>query len=125
MIAYFLPMGVKFLKSIPIHAKGFRRKLKLQFLKKIKSKRFDDTKIILEVIKTSGLFVVFLLLYFMLLYNFISQPFFLTKLANPDIARSVILFVMSLPIYIVEVIYVTQREFFEELVKSRDKLGIK
>ncbi|AIY63938.1 hypothetical protein [Pseudoalteromonas piratica] len=127
VIALLIPKAITFMHSIPLHAKGFKRKSKLADLKKVKGIRHDDTKVLIESIKTFAWMVVFILSILILMYSYLTEPIWLGNTLNntpTEKGLGVALIALSLPIYVLEIIYLKQDRLLKVLIKHRDKLRI-
>jgi hypothetical protein len=127
VIALLIPKAITFVYAIPLHAKGFKRKFKLKNMKRVRGIRHDDTKVLMESIKTSAWMIVFILSILILMYSYITEPIWLSHAVNntPTEKGSVMAFLaLLLPIYVLEFIYLKQAGFLKLLMKHRDKLRI-
>jgi len=127
LVAYLLPKFGKLFSSIPIHTEGFRRKQQLRITKRIRSIRFDDTKILVEAIKVSTWQVIFVLSIFVFFYGYLTEPSVLSNVSDEtgfSKLQNILLFILSIPIYVIEILYLRQHLFFNRLMRSRDKLRI-
>lgn len=116
MIGILLTKSTQIVKLIPIHTNGLKRKLKLKRLKKIKNIRFDNVKVISEAIKTSSWMIIFILMIFIVIYNHLTLPI------NKD--NKTIELVISMPLFIIEFIYLYQNQFYKDIIKFRDRLSL-
>jgi hypothetical protein len=127
VIALLIPKAITFIYAIPMHAKGFKRKSKLIELKRVKKIRHDDTKVLIESIKASAWMIVFILSILILMYSYLTEPIWLSHAVNntPTEKGSGMAFIaLSLPIYVLEIIYFKQARLLSVLMKYRDKLRI-
>jgi hypothetical protein len=88
--------------------------LKLKELKKIKSKRFNYAEVNYNVVKTHSLMILF--------YGF--GIFFLYDLTNIENTHWLIILIKSAPLYIIEIVYLSQRSFTKTLIKYVGKIRI-
>lgn len=114
-VAFLFPKLMQLINMIPQQAKGWRRKSKLESLKKIKSIRFDDIKVIIEGVKATTWHVVFIITILLFLYNFLFTSL------NTKFTGTALIF-YSIPVYIVEIIYIVQDSFYKRLLRARDKI---
>jgi hypothetical protein len=114
-IAFLFPKLIPLIMKLLEQLNGCKKRSKLKALKKIKSVRFDDCKVIVEGVKASTWQVVFVITMLLFFYNFLF-----TSLQTKFTGLTLIIF--SIPVYIVEVIYLTQDEFYKRLLTSRDKI---
>lgn len=103
-------------KKSPTLAKGYLKWLKLRELKKIKRQRFNYSSVLYEIIKSHCLMLLFSILCITYLYT-------VTQTSNTPEHWS-ILVIKSLPLYIVEILYLLQREHAKNLVVYVGKVRI-
>jgi CDP-diglyceride synthetase len=107
------PVGKFILTFVKRLFKGWR----LKRLKKIRSLRISLASITYEVVRSHAYFVIFLLLCLLYMFWYTASP--LTELVKTSPIAAMIL---SLPIYIAEIIWIYRDAFSKDLVKEHNKL---
>lgn len=105
------------LKKAPLILKFISKWLTIRDLKRLKQKRFNYSAVIYEIMKSHTL---------MLLFSMLCIAYFYVYSKDPQLRESgLILVIKTSPLYIVEVMYLIQREHTKSLVKSVGKIRIK
>ncbi|EKO4001788.1 hypothetical protein DXJ58_16320 [Vibrio fluvialis] len=104
------------LKKAPLILKSIFRWLTIRDLKRLRRKRFNYSAVTYEIIKSHTLMLLFSMLCIAYFYAYSQTP--------KSSANGLILAIKTSPLYIVEVMYLIQREHTKSLVKSVGKIRI-
>ncbi len=103
-------------KKAPIILKSVFKWVTIRELKKLKRKRFNYSAVTYEIIKSHAL---------MLLFSMLCIAYFYVYSQVPQSSTSwLIVSIKTSPLYIVEVMYLIQREHTKRLIKSVGKIRI-
>lgn len=102
----------KLVNNTPRLVRGYLRKRRLDYLKKIRKVRVNPLEVQYELAKAQSYFILFLLTCFMYLTFLIQGP--MDKAAE----QSLILFlILAIPLYIVEIVWLLQDRYARALIK--------
>lgn len=113
LVAIAVTWAVKNGKSVIL---SFMRYQKLRELRKIKSKRFNFAAVTYDVVKTHCLMVLFIGLCVFYASFFVGR--------GSENTHWLVIIVQSIPLYVVEILYLNQRSFTKALVESVGKVRI-
>jgi hypothetical protein len=105
--------------------KRFFRNRSTKELKAIRLIRQDDVKVLREVFHEKCLFLIFILGATVYIYSFVANNIFLDiETYNQDkMAHKLnIIFTLSIPVYVLEIMYIRRRYYIKTLFKYRDRL---
>ncbi|GLX86955.1 hypothetical protein tloyanaT_32080 [Thalassotalea loyana] len=104
------------LQKLKVAFFNFSKYLKMRELKKIKVKRFNYADVNYAIVKAHSLMVLFFGSALFAIFHFSAH-------ASLE-GHWLIVIIKSLPVYIIEVMYLIQRDFTKKLVKSVRKIHI-
>ncbi len=104
------------LKKTPLIFRPIFKWFAIRELKKLKRKRFNYSAVTYEIMKSHALMLLFSMLCIAYFYVYTQAP--------QSSISSLIVAIKTSPLYIVEVMYLTQREHTKKLVKSVGKIRI-
>ncbi|MFQ2366311.1 hypothetical protein [Aeromonas enteropelogenes] len=103
-------------KKTPLFLKKISRWLKLRELKRLKNKRFNYSSVMYEITKSHTLMLLFSMLCIAYFYTY-------TQVSRVDTSWLVVAIKTS-PLYIVEILYLRQREHTKSLVRLVGKIRL-
>lgn len=105
--------------------KRFFRNRSAKELKAIRLIRHDHVKVLREVFHEKCLFLIFILGAMVYIYSFVANNIFSDiEIYNQDkmTHKLNIIFTLSIPVYILEIMYIRRRSYVKNLFKYRDRL---
>lgn len=116
LILWLFAKGIKVISSLKTN---MNKRNKLKMLKRIKNIRNNNIKIIREIIKNYAYFIGFLVLASVYLYGIVLDVD-LSKENNREFVKS--LFLLSSPVFILEIMWLKQSKFLDELILRANRM---